>query len=353
MVDAPNNPAGVATGTNGKGAIDQLEWPRFPHVEQAEQVLPQLHTPGAWTVARDRWERLVTTTLIAAPADVVWQALSDPAALKFWLATCHGSLTDVQRDCTLDFDDGEFFLVRAVDVQPQRQLQYVWRWLGIGQATQVTWRLEAANNMTHVTVIEEAFNPPWDWQTWNGGGWPGILEQLGSYIRTGTAWRWPWRRVGPYAQIELPIDFYQAWDRLTSSSGLRFWLQVMRGELVPDQPLMLMMGDASGAADFSAREIVPPGQSLPSFLPYINFSLKRRVWTTELGGRLWIEPAGWGRSICQVVHYNWENILLSDPLAERRILTSFWANAMRRAHFLCSPPPTIPPQKPIAAHGWS
>ena len=111
--------------------------------------------------------------------------------------------------------------------RPDR-LQYLWRWLGIGQATSVSWSLAPAAGNTCVTVVEEAVNPPWDWQTWNGGGWPGILDQLAAYLRTGMEWRWPWRRMGPYAQVELGVPFYEAWDRLLSPSGLRFWLQLAR-----------------------------------------------------------------------------------------------------------------------------
>lgn len=353
MPDVNKTHAGNSNGANGTPAAGSPEWPRFPLLEQADQTFPRLHTPGAWTVARDRWERLVTTTVIPVSAERIWQALIEPEALALWLATCRGSLADTKRDCMLDFDDGEFFLVRPVSVTAPHELHYIWRWLGIGQASQVTWRLEPAGGVTQVTVIEEAINPPWDWQTWNGGGWPGILEQLASYLRTNTGWRWPWRRVGPYAQIELPVDIYQVWDKLTSAAGLRFWLQLMQGELAQHQPMTLMMGDASGAIECTPREIVPPGQSSPSFLPSITFTLKRAAWNTELGGRIWVDPAGWGRSILQVVHYNWENLRVADVLAERRIITSFWAGAARRALFLCSPPLTPADAQPIAPHAWS
>src|SRR5262245_28207749 len=102
----------------------------------------------------------------------VWRALTDPDALKHWLAVCPGSLEASGKDCVLDFEDGEFFLCRPTEVRPPGRLQYLWRWLGIGQATAVTWALEDVGGATRVAVAEEAINPPWDWQTWNGGGWP-------------------------------------------------------------------------------------------------------------------------------------------------------------------------------------
>lgn len=322
--------------------------PTFPPLEQAARLAPPLHTPGARTLVRDRWERLVTQADLPAPPDAVWHALTDPDALALWLARCHGSLTDADRDCMLDFEDGEFFLSRATRVEPPYVLQYFWRWLGIGQATAVTWHLEPQGAGTRVTVTEEAMNPPWDWQSWNGGGWPGILDQLAAFLRTGTEWRWPWRRMGPYAQVEIPAPFFAAWDQLFSPAGLRFWLQVMEGTLTPGQPLKILMGDASGTVAFTLRELVQPGQSPPSFLPHADFTLHRPVWNTEVGGRLWMEPAGWGRSIFQVVHYNWENLPAALQLSDRKILASFWAGAMRRACLMCGGGQADP-----GPHGWS
>src|SRR5215203_3633129 len=183
--------------TNGGQAGAESAWPPFPSLEQTEERIPRLHTPGAWPVSRDRWERIVTSISITAAPEEVWHVLTQPTALKMWFAACHGSLEYLDRDCVLDFEDGEFFLCRPILVEPPDngngncRLQYLWRWLGIGQATSVTWRLERAEDETRVTVTEVANNPPSDWRTWNGGGWPGILEQLADHLRTGTVWRWP------------------------------------------------------------------------------------------------------------------------------------------------------------------
>jgi uncharacterized protein YndB with AHSA1/START domain len=325
-----------------------LEPPSAPSAWETARAIPRLHEPAAMPVVRDRWERLVTTIEIPATAEEVWRALTDPSALKLWLAACHGSLEAQHADCVLDFEDGEFFLCRPYSVNPPNQLQYYWRWLGIGQASSVTWQLEPSENGTRVTVTEDALNPPWDWQTWNGGGWPGILEQLAAYLRTGIEWRWPWRRMGPYAQVELAVPLYEAWDRLFGPEKLKYWLLPARGSMTQGETLAIFLGDASGMVDMVVHEVVQPGQSPPSFLPHVSFSLKRQVWNTEVVGRLWIEPAGWGRSIFQVFHSNWENLPPGIQLSERRIVSSYWAGAMRRASQLCGSPtmPTLP-------HNWS
>jgi uncharacterized protein YndB with AHSA1/START domain len=333
--------AGDEFGPNGR------DHPTFSWVEHADRSIPLLQLPGAQTIARDRWERLDTRHQIPVEPERVWKALTDPSHLKEWLAVCHGSLLDPNADCILDFEDGEFFLCRPQLVRPPLQLQYLWRWLGVGYATSVTWTLAATDTGTSVSVVEEAFNPPSDWQTWNGGGWPGILDQLAAYLRTGTNWRWPWRRMGPYVPIELPLSIYEAWDRLFAPHALKYWLQPMSGSLEPDQAMTILMGDASGTVGLNVREVVQPGQIPPSFLPWVSFSLQRSVWNAEVIGRLWLEPAGWGRSLLQVFLFNWENVAPALQLSERRIQTDFWVGAMRRARLLCSMP-----SMPAAPHTW-
>lgn len=333
--------------SNGRVSLSAFDWPRFPLLEQAAETIPYLHFPGAQTVARDRWERLVTRIDISGRREDVWRALTEPDAIKHWLALCHGSLEVSGKDCILDFEDGEFFLCRTTLVRQPGCLQYLWRWLGIGQATTVTWDLEDLKDVTRITVVEEAINPPWDWQTWNGGGWPGILNQLAAYLRTGTDWRWPWRRMGPYAQVELAVPYYAAWDQLFSPGGLRYWLQVTQGELMPGGSLTILMGDASGQLEMGVRTIVRPGQSPPSFLPAVDFILKRPVWQAEVGGRMWLEPAGWGRSLFQTFLYNWENVAPGLQLSERKIVAGFLAGAAQRASLLCGDGTRGAP------HGWS
>ncbi|RUT02790.1 hypothetical protein DSM106972_057100 [Dulcicalothrix desertica PCC 7102] len=327
--------------------ISNLNLPNFSSLENLEKKLPPLHAAKAQTIIRDRWEQLVTNITLSAPVEDTWQALTDPNLLKYWLAVCHGSLDKVHTDCVLDFEDGEFFLCQPLVVQPPSQLQYLWRWLGIGQATTVTWQLEPTEQGTKVTVIEEALNPPWDWQTWNGEGWTGILEQLAAYLRTRIEWRWPWRRMGPYVQIELPAPVYLAWDQLFNPASLKYWLLVSQGEMAPTQSLNILMGDASGAIEMTVHEIIQPGQSAPSFLPYANFSLNRPAWQNSVAGRFWLEPAGWGRSLFQVFNYGWESLPAGLQLSERKILTRFWADTMQRASLMFTPSSI-----PAGPHNW-
>jgi uncharacterized protein YndB with AHSA1/START domain len=328
-------------------------WPSLAQLDE-RAAFPPLHAASAWPVVRDRCERLVTATFVPAPVERVKAALVDPEAVAQWIAVCRGHLDAAGSETMLDFEDGEFFLCRttyageAEDDPRAYILRYVWRWLGIGQPATVTWRLDPADGGTKVTVTEEALNPPSDWQTWNGGGWPGILNQLGSYLRTGTSWRWPWRRMGPYVQIELPLPPFEAWNALLSPPALQYWLQRRYGYVAPGETLTLVMGDASGTVQLRVRELAEPGQKFPSFLPSLSFELSRDVWETTVPGFLWIEPAGLGRSVFQVFHENWENVRPELQLSERKIVAGFWVGAMVRASQLFAPRPSGG-----EGHGWS
>ncbi|MFJ4773824.1 methyltransferase domain-containing protein [Streptomyces uncialis] len=309
---------------------------------------------SAVPVAQERWERLVSTVTVPESPDEVWTALTDPDRVAGWLAVCRGQWAVAGRESMLDFEDGEFFWCRTLDsVAPQAQrrglLRLLWRWVGVGPATSVTWTVAAAEpGGTTVTVVEEAENPPSDWRSWNGMGWPGILDQLAAHLRTGTEWRWPWRRFGPYLQIPLPVPPYQAWQELTSAAGIQHWLQRSSGTLAPGEELTLVMGDASGTVRMHVTKVVDAAQEFPSYLPYLEFGLRRPTWSAALGGRLWIEPAGLESSLLQVCHFGWENLDIPEPVTERKLLTGFWTAAAGRASMLF-----LPQGPPAGPHGWS
>lgn len=339
------------TVSSGAPPDGQAVWVAMP--ADASRSFPPLQA-AARPVAQDRWERLVSEVTISASATRVWAALVEAESIAQWLAVCRGEWAVAGRECTLDFEDGEFFYCRTETVEPagdehQGTLSYLWRWVGIGPATSVCWVVTPrAPQVTTVTVTEESTNPPSDWRSWNGMGWPGILDQLARHLRTGTSWRWPWRRMGPYVQVELAAPPFEAWEALTSNGAIKHWLQRSRGALTPGDPMTLTMGDASGTALLEAVRVVDAGQEFPSYLPYVEFTFRRPAWQRALGGRLWIEPAGLGRSLLQVFLFNWEALGVANPLEERHILTGFWVTAFGRAQAFFAPT-GLPP----GPHGWS
>jgi uncharacterized protein YndB with AHSA1/START domain len=324
-------PAEVAERLSA-GANGWLDRQAPAGLERFEDDLPRLYEQGARTVARDRWERIVTTNIIPAPPQRIWRALTDPLAIKRWFIACHGSLEQEGQDCVLDFGDGDFFLCRPVVVSPPHYLEWRWRWLGIGPAWTVKWQLEEVEGGTRVTVLDEAFNPPTRTGHYRGEGWPEILDILAAFVRTGTDYRWPVRSQS-YVISEVPATVYGAWDRLFNPAALKWWLHVFAGSVAEGQTLDVHMGDASGNFDLTIKQVGPPSYHT---YPFVTFSMKRPYWPAEVPGRLFMEPGGWGASILQVYQTGWENLGPALQLTERQVIVGYWAEAFRRARQLCS-----------------
>lgn len=325
---------------------DPLDGPRYPH-----EVLdfPPLGTSGAHPVAHHRWEELVSDIHIRGHSlDDVWRSLTDPYVVAQWLAEADEFWAVPGRESTLDFEDGEFFWCRTTVTEPPHEgralLEHLWRWVGVGPASTVRWELAQMDGpVVRVRVVERATNPPSDWRSWNGMGWPGILDQLAEHLRTGRRRRWTWRRMGPYVQTELPVGTFEAWSALTGVPALQFWLGRSSGTLDPGGEVDFTLGDASGVARITVVEHVEANQSFPSFQPRLEFRLSRPGWPGPLTCHLWIEPAGLGRSILQIFHSGWEQWgPLEHAPVDRELLVTFWTSAFQRLATLLGGGPGAP-----------
>jgi uncharacterized protein YndB with AHSA1/START domain len=308
--------------------LEQREPPRLEHVDRD---LPPLYTPGARTIARDRWERIISAHVIPASPEAVWEALTNPEDIGRWLVTCRGSLENPGRDCILDFEDGDFFLCRPIVVDRPRYLEWRWRWLGIGPAWTVKWSLRAVEGGTRVVVADESLNPPARTGHYRGEGWPEILDMLAAYLRTRTEYRWP-SRSQSFELIDLPATVYAAWDRLFSPEGLKWWLHAFSGTVAAGQTLTLEMGDATGALDLTIQYVQPPAYNM---YPFVAFTMKRPFWPAALPGRIFMEPAGWGGTVLQSFQTGWETLGPGLQQRERPTIVGFFAEAFRRAARYC------------------
>lgn len=329
-------------------ALDEIERAPFPPLRGS-----------ARPVAQDRWERLVSAVVVPAPIGEVWTALTDPQRIALWLAPPSGRWATEGESCALDFHDGEFFWCHTDIVRPPAAdsgsalLSHRWRWVGVGPATRVDWELTSLGDSTSITATETCRNGPADWRSWNGMGWPGILDQLADHVRTGRDVRWTWRRMGPYVQTELPVSAYEAWAALTAVPALQFWMGRSRGSLAVDDPMTFVLGDASGSAVLRVTDHVEAGQRFPSYLPSLDFELTRGGWPGVLQGHLWVEPTGLGGSLLQVFHNGWEMFGTSATAPhDRTLLCQFWSAAFGRLGMLLAGPGGHggPPPGP---HSWS
>lgn len=318
---------------------------------------------SAHPVAHERREEIVTSGLIRQPPSVVWDALVSPADVGQWLGSVGDSWAKQGASAVLDFEDGEFFWCRFETATPPTvdgagRLAYRWRWNGVGLAAEVDWQLFAAEDSTMVTVTETLVNGPSDWRSWNGMGWPGIIDQLAQYLEMRVCTRWPWRRMGPYVQYLIPCPTFTLWPMLVSNDTLPFWMGRMSGSLEPDDPMAFMIGDASGVATLEVTRRMEPNQSFPSYQPSLAFDIRREGSPGPLQGYLWLEPASLGTSILQVFMSGWEKYgPLNRAPVDRKLFTDFWIGAFRRLGGLVAPPDSAGPPPSDGAgpgpHGWS
>jgi uncharacterized protein YndB with AHSA1/START domain len=95
--------------------------------------------------------------LVSASPAKVWHALTDPAAVKHWFGNLSAPLQE-GGTAALDFTDGDFFTLEKIRLQPERRLQYVWSFLGIGPRDTVRWDLAPRGEdacVIRVTDVEQ------------------------------------------------------------------------------------------------------------------------------------------------------------------------------------------------------
>lgn len=121
------------------------------------------------------------------PAEKVWAALTDRAALGAWLME-----TDFApkpgREFTMRCDDGEggtdLYLCKVLELEPERRM--VWSWTLDGRQSQsetiVEFRLEEVTGGTRLTVRHSGDRDPETIERLKGG-WPVKLEDLGAVLQ--------------------------------------------------------------------------------------------------------------------------------------------------------------------------
>lgn len=315
---------------------------------------------SAQPVSQDRSERIVSTAILNQPLSEVWNGLISYEIVAQWFGVVDKQWATVDHESILDFEDGEFFLCHTdlceAPSDGNAKLEYRWRWNGVGPAATVTWVLSEVEDATSVSVTEVLENGPSDWRSWNGMGWPGIIDQLGDHLSTGRNTRWTWRRMGPFVQFPMPAPSFLVWPRLVAEESLPFWMGRTQGSFTAEDTMKFMIGDASGTSELTVTEVVEPNQKFPSFQPSLSFLLRREGSPGPLAGYLWLEPGGLHTSIAQVFMSGWEcyGPLENAPI-DRHLLTSFWIGAFQRLSSLVVPP-GMPSQRDDGMpgpHGWS
>jgi uncharacterized protein YndB with AHSA1/START domain len=95
-----------------------------------------------------------------APAEEVWEALTDPEKLEEWFA--NDVEFDLERGGTFRWDDGEVREAVVDDVEPERRLAIRWWNPTSPEESEVTFTLEETPTGTRLVVTETA-SCDWAW----------------------------------------------------------------------------------------------------------------------------------------------------------------------------------------------
>jgi uncharacterized protein YndB with AHSA1/START domain len=136
---------------------------------------------------------LVIERTINAPTAKVWQALTDPEALKQWLPFMAGFKAEVGHE--LRFELGKdpehqyLHISKVIEIVPERKLVYSWRYKGYAGDSHVIFELESEGDSTKLKLthrIIEAFpadNPDFAAEGFKEG-WTYAADGLKTYAES-------------------------------------------------------------------------------------------------------------------------------------------------------------------------
>ena len=139
----------------------------------------------------------VYVTVIAAPPEKVWQALTTAEfTLQYWHATKVDSRWEVGGEVLFMVADGDDERVgcrgQVLAVDPPRHLSYTWSFPGNPEVadeepSRVSFTLEPLDGHTRLTVVHDSFPEGSKMQGMVTAGWPHVLSGLKTLLETGRA----------------------------------------------------------------------------------------------------------------------------------------------------------------------
>ena len=136
----------------------------------------------------------VYMTVIAAPAERVWQGLTSPEFTRqYWHATrVRSEFTPGASIEFLNPDDSIGVAGEILTADHPAELSYTWRFLRNADAAEdppsrVTFRLEPIRTGTRLTVIHDKLEDGSTTANLVSFGWPHVIAGLKTLLETGTA----------------------------------------------------------------------------------------------------------------------------------------------------------------------
>jgi uncharacterized protein YndB with AHSA1/START domain len=261
---------------------------------------------------------------LAATADQVWRALTEPALAAQWFGALSAELRPGAA-ARLDFGDGDFFDLQTQQRQPPELLQYSWRFLGIGPLDTITWRIQPAAGGCQVTLSDEERYRSAEQARQLRRGWLDFTSRLRRFLVTGASARYSWRRAFD-ASIELACPPDRAWSALWEDPSR--WLPLSGPHRETGARLRVADGRTPAEVTIAA----------PRWSPHaVEFELVHLDWLQPSRCRNELLPYGPGALLC-VSHAGWPGLRREqgEQLRQRRRFSAVWIAALQRAQRLTS-----------------
>jgi uncharacterized protein YndB with AHSA1/START domain len=262
----------------------------------------------------------VSVTLAITPREA-FVALTDRAAVAQWFGDLSASLVP-GGPYRLDFGDGDFFEIAAVEADPPHALSYRWRFLGTGPSNEISWTIEPHGSGCRVAVKDREVNRDRKAVIELGEGWRDFLQRLQDHSVAGANTRYGWRREFD-GSIELPIDAGAATALLLDPVGQRSWMPLMADAI------------RAGATATSRDGAHPDRFVIDSVSPAksgLRFNLGCPEWLSPTECRIEIQerPSG---ALLVVAHKGWESIGAEDAeqSRQRQRFGRLWTDALHKA----------------------
>ncbi|HEV7808700.1 MAG TPA: SRPBCC domain-containing protein [Solirubrobacteraceae bacterium] len=270
---------------------------------------------------------VVVSALVCASADEAWRAATDPERVRLWFGTLSDKLEPGVRS-RLDFEDGDFFDLEVVEVDPlRRRLRWTWRFMGCGPREDVEFSVAPQPDREDAATVEVR-----DCQAGRsreaslalGDGWRDFTSRLQRHLATGRRTRYDWRGDVD-VWIELPVDVDVDAARRALIPAAASWLPLDAGENLFTAHA-LVLDDADADAWLAIEDVEPAGPGSVRFKA--RPSGLRRSTTCEIA----IEPRG-GRATLGISHCGFRELDAPDARCrEYRVsCASLWLAAARRA----------------------
>jgi uncharacterized protein YndB with AHSA1/START domain len=259
---------------------------------------------------------------LSVPVNDAWRALTEPQQLRQWLGTLSPGLQSGGK-ARLEFGDGDFFELDNIQLSPPFDLQYDWRFLGVGPLNTIRWNIQPLGTGSLLTLTDAERHRLRETAAELCEGWKDFTQRLKQFLLTNKPTRYDWGREFK-GWVEIKGSAFAVWESLFESRGRSQWLLLDKPELAERAHLRLEANDEHDI--FLLDNIVKEPPQLATF------EVLHPDWLSSTKCDLRLTPYG-SNQLLSITHVGWESISRDSSYCRRQRtrFAVFWTAALRRA----------------------